>query len=48
MKELLAIMANLMSNGTHGPAEVGFNAMNKLVDLIPAQAFDLLLKERKA
>jgi flavin-dependent dehydrogenase len=44
MKELLAIMANLMSNGTRGPAELGFNAMSKLVDIIPEQAFDLLLK----
>ena len=43
MKELLAIMANLMSNGTHGPAEVGFAAMSKLVDLVPEKAFDLLL-----
>ena len=43
MKELLAIMANLMSNGTRGPAELGFGAMSKLVDIIPQQAFDLLL-----
>jgi hypothetical protein len=43
MKELLAIMANLMSHGTRGPAELGFGAMSKLVDVIPQQAFDLLL-----
>jgi flavin-dependent dehydrogenase len=43
MKELLAIMANLMSNGTRGPAELGFNAMSKLVEVIPEGAIDKLL-----
>ena len=48
MKELLAIMANLMSNDTKGPAEVGYRALSRLANAIPEQAYTLLLKERSA
>ena len=43
MKELLKIMANLMSNDKKGPAELGYRAMVRLVDVIPEQAYQLLL-----
>jgi geranylgeranyl reductase family protein len=46
MKELLAIMANLMSNDAKGPAELGYRAMTRLANAIPEQAYDLLLKEK--
>jgi menaquinone-9 beta-reductase len=43
MKELLAIMANLMSNDDKGPAEVGYRAMVRLAHAVPEQAYRLLL-----
>ena len=43
MKELLKIMANLMSNDHKGPAEVGYRALTRLADAIPERAYDLLL-----
>jgi hypothetical protein len=43
MKELLAIMANLMSNDDKGPAEVGYRAMVRLSHAVPEQAYRLLL-----
>lgn len=45
MKELLTIMANLMSNDAKGPAELGYRALRRLADAVPEQAFHLLLKE---
>ncbi len=43
MNELLAIMANLMSNDNRGPAEVGYRAMVRLAHAMPEQAYRLLL-----
>jgi len=43
MNELLAIMANLMSNDHRGPAEVGYRAMVRLANAVPEQAFRVLL-----
>lgn len=43
MKELLGIMANLMRNDKKGPAELGYRAMSRLVDVIPEKAYQLLL-----
>ncbi len=43
MKELLKIMANLMSNDRKGPAEIGYRALSRLADVIPERAYDLLL-----
>ncbi|NNN00609.1 MAG: geranylgeranyl reductase family protein [Acidimicrobiaceae bacterium] len=43
MKELLKIMANLMSNDHQGPAELGYRALTRLADVIPERAYDLLL-----
>ena len=48
MKELLAIMANLMSNDQRGPAEVGYRAMVRLADAIPERAYALLLGDSKS
>ena len=45
MKELLAIMANLMSNDQRGPAELGYQALVKLVDVLPEKAYSLFLRE---
>jgi hypothetical protein len=42
MRELLAIMANLMSNDAKGPAEVGYRAMSRLANALPAGAWDLV------
>ena len=42
MRELLAIMANLMSNDAKGPAEVGYRAMSRLANAIPAQAWEMV------
>jgi flavin-dependent dehydrogenase len=47
MKELLSIMANLMSNDRKGPAELGFRAMSRLVDVIPERALDVLLRDKE-
>ena len=46
MDELLAIMANLMSNDQKGPAEVGYRAMTRLASAIPDQAWDLIFNDR--
>ena len=43
MRELLAIMANLMRNDKRGPAEVGYRALLRLADVIPEQAYATLL-----
>jgi geranylgeranyl reductase family protein len=48
MKELLAIMSNLMSNDQKGPAEVGYRAMVRLADVIPERAYALLLGDTKS
>jgi geranylgeranyl reductase family protein len=48
MKEVLAIMANLMSNDSKGPAELGYRAMARLTNAIPEQVYTLLLKDRSA
>jgi geranylgeranyl reductase family protein len=48
MKELLAMMANLMRNDKAGPAEVGYRALVRLADVIPERAFHLLLGDAKA
>ncbi len=48
MKELLAIMANLMRNDKAGPAEVGYRALVRLADIIPERAYHLLLGDSKA
>ena len=46
MRELLTIMANLMRNDEKGPAELGFRAMARLVDVIPERAYALLLGDQ--
>ncbi len=46
MRELLAVMANLMSNDHRGPAERGYRAMTRLANVLPEQAFDFLLSEK--
>ncbi len=43
MNELLAVMANLMSNDTKGPAEVGYRAMVRLAHAVPEEAYRMLL-----
>ena len=43
MNELLAIMANLMTNDTQGPAEVGYRAMVRLAHAVPEAAYAKLL-----
>lgn len=47
MNELLAIMANLMRNDQNGPAEIGYRALLRLADVIPEQAYDILLGDKK-
>jgi flavin-dependent dehydrogenase len=48
MRELLTIMANLMRNDKKGPAEVGYRALSRLADVIPEQAFVMLLGDRNS
>ncbi len=43
MRELLAVMANLMRNDRSGPAEVGYRALARLVDVVPESLLDTLL-----
>ena len=43
MRELLTIMANLMSNDAKGPAELGYRALVRIANVIPERAFALLL-----
>ncbi len=45
MRELLTIMANLMSNDEPGPAERGYRALVRLAHAVPEQAYELLLRE---
>jgi geranylgeranyl reductase family protein len=46
MKQLLAIMANLMSNDRRGPAEIGYRGLLKLANAVPERAYELLLAEK--
>jgi len=46
MRELLKVMANLMRNDHRGPAELGYRALGRLADVIPEQAYALLLADR--
>jgi geranylgeranyl reductase family protein len=48
MRELLTIMANLMRNDKQGPAEVGYRALSRLADVIPEQAYAMLLGDRNS
>ena len=48
MKELLTIMANLMSNDSKGPAEIGYRALVRLADVVPERAYELLLADNKS
>ncbi|MGA2969028.1 MAG: geranylgeranyl reductase family protein [Acidimicrobiales bacterium] len=48
MRELLTIMANLMRNDKKGPAEVGYRALSRLADVIPEQAYTMLLGDRNS
>ncbi len=43
MRELLAVMANLMRNDRSGPAEMGYRAMSRLVDVVPEGVMNRLL-----
>jgi len=45
MRELLKVMANLMSNDRRGPAEVGFTALSRIVDVIPEPALAKIFQE---
>jgi geranylgeranyl reductase family protein len=45
MRELLAVMANLMSNDDKGPAEIGYRAVSRLANAIPDQAWDMVFGE---
>ncbi len=44
MRELLAVMANLMRNDRSGPAEVGYRALARLVDVVPESVIETLLR----
>jgi geranylgeranyl reductase family protein len=48
MRELLAMMANLMRNDEKGPAEVGYRALVRLAEVIPEQAYTMLLGDDKS
>lgn len=43
MRELLAIMANLMRNDRRGPAEIGFKSLARLTAALPPGVLDLVL-----
>lgn len=45
MRELLKIMANLMSNDGRGLGERGYRAMTKLAGVIPEPAWEILFRE---
>jgi geranylgeranyl reductase family protein len=45
MREMLAVMANLMSNDDKGPAEIGYRAVSRLANAIPDQAWDMVFGE---
>ena len=46
MRELLAIMANLMRNDERGMAEMGYRALARLTEVIPERAYALLLGDQ--
>jgi geranylgeranyl reductase family protein len=48
MRELLAMMANLMRNDHKGPAEVGYRALVRLAEVVPEQAYAMLLGDGKS
>jgi menaquinone-9 beta-reductase len=48
MRELMAIMANLMTNDARGPAELGYRAMLRLADVIPERAWSMLLGDQES
>jgi geranylgeranyl reductase family protein len=48
MRELLAMMANLMRNDQKGPAEVGYRALVRLAEVVPEQAYAILLGDDKS
>jgi hypothetical protein len=48
MRQLLTIMANLMRNDKKGPAEIGYRALSRLADVIPEQAYAMLLGNRSS
>jgi geranylgeranyl reductase family protein len=48
MRELLVMMANLMRNDEKGPAEVGYRALVRLAEVIPEQAYAMLLGDNKS
>jgi menaquinone-9 beta-reductase len=43
MRELLKIMANLMSNDRAGAGELGYRALARLADVVPERAYQMLL-----
>jgi menaquinone-9 beta-reductase len=45
MNELLALMANLMSNDTTGAAEIAYRSLTALGKVIPEQAWDMIFPE---
>ena len=45
MNEILAVMANLMSNDDKGPAEIGYRAVSRLANAIPDQAWNMVFGE---
>jgi hypothetical protein len=45
MRELLKIMANLMSNDEPGLGERGYRAITKLSSAIPEPAWELLFRD---
>ena len=45
MRELLKLMANLMSNDRKGPMEYGYAGLARLVDVIPEQAFNAIFAD---
>ena len=46
MRELLAIMANLMNNDAKGPGELGYRAVSRLANVIPEPAWNLVFADR--
>ena len=48
MRELLTVMANLMSNDSKGPGELGYRALARLTEVIPERAYSLLLGNQES
>jgi hypothetical protein len=48
MRELLKIMANLMSNDEPGLGERGYRAITKLSNVVPEPMWELLFRDSKA